>query len=264
MRFRLANTSWRGLRFRFKGSLGGAYRALLPIFVPAVAMLAAATAIDDPRALPAWYVAWVLAVVGAMIAVGPWLWWNLKKYQHDHYALGQWQTELSASRGSFYVVFLKTFGVVAAMLVVLALCMVATAGLGALSRGGAGTVAAIVLGVLIAITAMFALQLVPRPYFTSRMQNLLWSCTGSRAVQFNSELGFRPLVGLTAKNWFLMLLTLGLYWPFAAIATQRMRVEAVSIATRTDPDELLDGARRAGAEAAGDAAGDLFGLDIGF
>ena len=34
MQFRLANTSWRGLRFRFTGSLDGAYRAMLPLFIP--------------------------------------------------------------------------------------------------------------------------------------------------------------------------------------------------------------------------------------
>ena len=31
MQFRLANTSWRGLRFRFHGDLRGAYRAMLPL-----------------------------------------------------------------------------------------------------------------------------------------------------------------------------------------------------------------------------------------
>src|SRR5256885_5608672 len=33
MQFRLANTSWRGLRFAFRGSPGGAAAALLPVFV---------------------------------------------------------------------------------------------------------------------------------------------------------------------------------------------------------------------------------------
>ena len=41
MQFRLANTSWRGLRFRFKGSIGGAYRAMLPLFLPGLLLLGA-------------------------------------------------------------------------------------------------------------------------------------------------------------------------------------------------------------------------------
>ena len=55
MQFRLANTSWRGLRFRFRGSLGGAYRAMLPLFVPGLLMVAALTLVADPEHPPAWY-----------------------------------------------------------------------------------------------------------------------------------------------------------------------------------------------------------------
>jgi uncharacterized membrane protein YjgN (DUF898 family) len=72
-----------------------------------------------------------------------------------------------------------------------------------------------------------------------------------------------PLLGLTLKNWLLMLLTLGLYWPFAAVATARMRCEAVSVRTRVDPESLIDQVRAGDNDAAGDAAGDLFGIDIG-
>ena len=61
-----------------------------------------------------------------------------------------------------------------------------------------------------------------------------------------------------------MVLTLGLYWPFAAVALARMRLEAVSLTTRVDPGSLIDASRAHEGEAAGDAAGDLLGLDIGF
>ena len=46
----------------------------------------------------------------ATLAVMPWLMWNLKKYQHNHYALGPWGTQLQATVGSFYGVVLKTVG----------------------------------------------------------------------------------------------------------------------------------------------------------
>ncbi|MBC7618577.1 MAG: DUF898 family protein, partial [Candidatus Saccharibacteria bacterium] len=39
MQFRLANTSWRGLRFGFTGSIRDAYTACLPLFVPSVMLL---------------------------------------------------------------------------------------------------------------------------------------------------------------------------------------------------------------------------------
>ena len=60
-----------------------------------------------------------------------------------------------------------------------------------------------------------------------------------------------------------MILTLGLYWPFAAVATQRLRLEAVEVVTQIDPQTLVDTEQANAGDAAGDAAGDLFGLDIG-
>ena len=60
-----------------------------------------------------------------------------------------------------------------------------------------------------------------------------------------------------------MLLTLGLYWPFAAIAHTRMRLQAVTVHTRNPPDELVNRERPRADDASGDAAGDLFGIDIG-
>jgi hypothetical protein len=43
-----------------------------------------------------------------------------------------------------------------------------------------------------------------------------------------------------------------------------MRVEAVRVVMWVDPHILADIARAAERDAAGDAAGDMFGLDIGF
>ena len=52
--------------------------------------------------------------------------------------------------------------------------------------------------------------------------------------------------------------------PFAAVAVERMRFEAITVKTRVDPDILASQVRAVEGEAAGDAAEDLSGLDIGF
>lgn len=269
MQFRLANTSWRGLRFRFRGTLAGAYRAVLPLFVPGLVIVAAVAFVTDQQRPPTWYVVLVFVVMASVLLVGPRLWWNLKKYQHDHYAFGAEQTRLEAGVGSFYGVFLKTIGVsILAMIAfgVLVFVVGTALGLGGLGpRGlrGGGLGMAFILGLVAFFLGLFVVQLVPRPYFTSRMQNLLWSRTASAAIAFDSRLRFWPLLGLTVKNWLLMVLTLGLYWPFAAVALARLRLQAVSLTLAVDPQRLVDDAAAAEGEAAGDAAGDLFGLDIG-
>ena len=60
-----------------------------------------------------------------------------------------------------------------------------------------------------------------------------------------------------------MILTLGLYWPFAAINMARMRLQAVKVITARDPKELVSAQTLHQGDAAGDAAADLLGVDIG-
>jgi len=98
---------------------------------------------------------------------------------------------------------------------------------------------------------------------SARLQNLVWGRTRSQLVQFDSTLGFWPLLRLTLKNWLLVLLTLGLYLPFARVATTRLRLEAISVQMLLSPDELVSTLRERADDASGDAAGDLFGFDIG-
>lgn len=266
MQFRLANTSWRGLRFRFHGSVSGAYAAVLPLFIPAVLFAAMMLGVPDEKHPPAWFGGAFFGVFALTMLVLPWLWFNLKKYQHDHYGYGPEQTALNTGPGSFYAVFMKTSGVsvlgflafgVLAGVIFASVVGVATLG------GSRNPVAMAILGIVVFVFGMLVVQLMPRPYFTSRMQNLVWGKTASTNVSFESALRFRPLLWLTVKNWLLMVLTLGLYWPFAAVATTRMRLEATRVLSDVDPQTLSDRARAGEGEAAGDAAGDLFGLDIG-
>ena len=267
MQFRLANTSWRGLRFRFRGTLQGAYAAWLPFFLPGLIVVGALVAVPDQEHPPPWYGFLTIGVMLAFFALVPWVWWRLKKYQHDHYAYAGEQTTLRTGVGSFYGVFAETVGVAAAgmvlMGIVAALGIAAgvMAGMGQASGGGIALAA--LIGVAVLLLSLLAVQLVPRPYFTARMQNLLWAHTASRAVAFESRLRFRPLFGLTLKNWLLIVLTLGLYWPFAAVAMQRIRIEALTLLLSVDPERLVERAAAHDGEAAGDAAGDLFGMDIG-
>jgi len=269
MQFRLANTSWRGLRFHFKGSVGGAYRAVVPLFVPSLVILAAVVGVDDANKPPVWYFASLGVVVLVTLAVFPWLLWNLKQYQHNHYALPSLQTTFKATLGSFYKLFLKALGVlllpigpVAALSVGAVLLGNSTFFFNATSRSAISP--AMALTFLFAGFAAVATALViARPYFTARLQNLVWTRTGNVSLRFISDLRFSSLLWLIIKNWLLVILTFGLYWPFAAVAVARMRLEAITVKTRVDPDTLVSQMRAVEGEAAGDVAGDLFGLDIG-
>lgn len=200
------------------------------------------------------------------LAVTPWLLWKLKAFQHKHYALASLQTSFQATVGSFYAVFFKTLGVL--LLAVLLSSGLGMAFLFALKSNGqlaglAGRAVTAVVAVLAMLGGVLAMLVVAKPYVISRMQNLVWTRTGNASLRFLSELRFKRLLWLTLKNWLLVILTLGLYWPFAAVAIARLRLEAVTVKTRISPDTLVQQIQGVEGEAAGDAAGDLFGLDIG-
>ena len=263
MQFRMANTSWRGLRFAFRGSLADAYRAVLPLFIPSLVILGALTQVADPEKPPLWYVKTVGVVGLASLAVLPWLLWNLKQYQHNHYALASLQTTFKATLGSFYKLFFKVLGVMVLPLLVSGgiVGAIIYAVRGAQSRPSVGL---FMLVGLVPLAVMIALLVLVKPYATSRFQNLVWTRTGNVSLRFVSQLRFGSLLWLSLKNWLLVMLTLGLYWPFAAVAMARMRLEAVVVKTRVSPDTLLSQAAAVEGDAAGEAGGDLFGLDIGF
>jgi uncharacterized membrane protein YjgN (DUF898 family) len=134
---------------------------------------------------------------------------------------------------------------------------------GARTRGVPPGVGTIVLLPLLMLAGYVLFIAVVRAYSTSRMQNLVWSHTRSRHLQFHSELTFASLLALTLKNWLLVALTLGLYWPFAAVAQARLRLAALMLTSTQPVDTLAGSAREGGDDASGDVAGDLFGIDIG-
>lgn len=268
LQFRLANTSWRGLRFRFTGSMGGAYGVLLvPLLALAVfgAGIGVAESLGDGGPLLALL---PLALVVALYAVLPYAWLRLKRYQHGHYAYAQHQTELRTTAGAVYGVFLRIAGVALlsffALMVVIGVAAVAV-GMNAAGASGSGrAIARALLGFApLIVLAVLLVQVLPRAYAVARTQNLLWSRTGNGHLRFESTLAVGPLAKLMLKNWLLVVLTLGLYWPWAAISMARLRLEAVTLRTRDSIDQFVAGTRAPGGDAAGDAAGDVFGIDLG-
>lgn len=264
LQFRLRNTSWRGVRMSFEGDLKGAYLCMLPFFIPGfafgviIALVAPEVQDSKDRAAGAMIAAAMSLFVLAMAAMSPWVLSRIKQYQHGGYSFAQERTRLKAGVGAFYGFSLRAAGVSL-------LCTAVLAGVGAIvvvMLGTSGGAAMIALPFVLAL-AYLVFPLVLMPYTTSRLQNLLWSNTRSRRIQFDSQLKFAPLMSLTAKNWLLIVLTLGLYWPFAKVHTARLRLEAMTIAVQGDVNAWLAQAQGGDKGILGDAAGDFFGIDMG-
>jgi uncharacterized membrane protein YjgN (DUF898 family) len=274
LRFRMVNTGWRGLRLGFVGKRDDAYFAMLPGFVAVALFFALAVMGQDGsaarlggRAFANAAPAVLLLVIVVML---PYLFWLLRRYQHQHYTLAAQRSQFYLPATAVYGVALRVLGLASlGMMLAAAVVWAIFTALGTTvglpgqvpddSNGGKLVIYALIAS--LAVTAVF--QVLVRPYLISRMQNLVWNGTRSQHLKFESALRLRPLMWLTAKNWFLMIVTLGLYFPFAHVATAKLRLEAVSVVSSIDPATLVGLPRDANEAAAGDAAGDMFGIDIG-
>ncbi|HEV6964005.1 YjgN family protein [Roseateles sp.] len=264
LQFRLGNTSWRGLRLRFEGSLRGAYLACLPSYLPAIALIGGALLMQaEGTAGPVFTPATALYASGAlcMALFGPWSLALFKRYQHNGYRIAGQASRIRLSVAKLYLLSLKTIGV--AVLPAVAAGAVVAFVMGAAHAMGLGKTVGLVVvtaGVLLGYLLFFAIVM---PYGAARMQDLVWNGTRSEALTFHSALKFRSLFVLTLKNWLLTAFTLGLYRPFAAVATARLRLEAVRIDSSEDPADWVAAASAGHADATGDIAGDFFGIDMG-
>lgn len=271
MRFRMANTSWRGMRFQFNGNTRDAYAAMLPAALPVIVLVglgAIAEGDGSGSADSTFRGMEFIGVMATLVVLGlvPWVMWRVKRYQHGHYALGAVQSRLRAGPGAFYSLFAKTVGVsLLASLVALVVPMAVVFGVGLLSgAGGRSGWAAVGLTMpIVLIVGYLVFFSVVNSFMASRLQNLVWNATSSSEIRFDSQLLLKPMLLLTLKNWALIGLTLGFYWPFAAIATARLRLQSVTVLTRESLDQLAGRAGVTASDATGDAAGDLFGLDVG-
>ena len=273
MRFRLSNTSWRSLRFDFSGDLKESYLTigvpLALVLVPIVALALYTQGMDlkaDPQAADKLGLMY-FAVMGVYVLIAPYYVWRTATYKHNHYNYSTLRTELRCSPWDVYKIFLQTAGAVLLTAFVVGVVMAIFVGISIspknLLAGGLGGMAGkLVFMVVFVVIVALAFNACIRSYWTTRMQNLLWTRTGNTSIRFISELKLWPFAWQQFKNYLLIFLTLGFYWPFAVVATKRMQLEAISLRSRVDFNALIARSRTE-TDAAGDAAADLFNADLG-
>jgi len=247
LRFRLGNTSYRGLWLGFDGSVKQAYLAWLPpalTFVLPGALLALHPGSPELAAavLPL-YLAWPLMHA------------QLRRFQHAHLLVGDRHSAYTVKARRFYkpylVVGLLGLGAVVAVALL--------AGIASFLAQGKSWL--VVAPLIAAILMVYAMYLLAGPYMVVRISNLAWSNTTFPGVRIRSTLPARAYMKLQTKNVLLTLLTLGLYRPFAVVSVYRFRLAHVEIEVDGDIEAFATHiAKRGGA--AGDGAADGFGIDL--
>lgn len=237
--FKLTNSSYRGLRFRFNGSMGGAYQAFL---------------------------AWPIAGYFSMGMLFPFAHQRIKAYQHNNSAYGTSSFSFSAGEGKFYIVYLKMIGLAfipLILMIVFAAVFNVFGGIAGVGKDPVQTnrfVMKIFAGVMIFYLVLF---LVIGPWFAARIQNLVWNHTALGTHTFNSNVRARDLLVIYITNFVAIILTLGLFKPFADIRLAKYRLTHMALQTQGNLDEFFAQEQQA-VNAMGQETANIFDVDISF
>lgn len=258
-RFKLANTSWRGLRFGFEVPR----REVYAVCVPLLLIWTSGTILGALDAPLKWLMAGTLLPLLAL----PLAHARLKAVQHGHARFGQHRFRFESAAVAFYEVYalalvlLIVAGVIGGLLAVFWAASQRPA--------GAASSAPSVHAWLGVAAAALLIWMLTWPCFAARQQQVVWSRTQLGDLRFRGEMGAAALTKKVLGQSLLVLATAGLYWPFAAVAIARYRVQSLVVWSPEPFGSVRHegtGAVAAGgsARAAGDGAADAFGLDLGW
>ena len=263
-RFKLANTSWRGLHFGFAVPR----QQLYAVCVPMLLLWTAGTVAQALGAEGGW-----LVVAGLLPLLGlPWAHARLKQMQHSHAVFGGQRFSYEPSAPEFYGLYAKGVALAVVGAIVAGVLAAAWVGLQAAEAAQAEAGAKVasqqrqaLIGLFTGLLVVLFMWLMAWPWFAARLQQVVWGHTHFGALRFRGEMRGAVLWRLVLRHMLGVLLTCGLWWPFAAVAIARYRVQSLVVLSDEPLPDLHAPAPAPGeGRAAGDGAADFFGLDIGW
>jgi uncharacterized membrane protein YjgN (DUF898 family) len=241
LRFRMYNSSYRGLRFRFAGSTASAYWVFL--------------------ALP------VLTVL-SFFTIGP-LWHHrMKRYQYQNSSYGGVSFSFNAPLREFYVVYLAAavMGAMALGAVIggVAIAAVALGGPEAAGAEPSGAAAAVAGLAITAVAVVYVLGLLTvHAFVTSRIRNVVWNAIALGPHRFVSTMRARSVLWIVLTNTIATVCTLGLFWPFAQVRLAKYAAATFSMQPVGALDEFA-ATLTSDVDAVGEEVAELFDFDIAF
>lgn len=238
--FRLYNSSWRGIRFRFHGTLA--------------------------KAVEVFYINGVLVILSLGLCY-PLLYHRMRMFIMNSAAFGTTRFATNVTTREVYSIFLRTIGLAIVLIFAMSIAFGIMAGLlgvtaGAIGRAGGQTVIFVIIA---ALTVIFygLFRLLVQTFMQARMSNLFWGNTTLGSASFESSISAAQLAGIWAKNGALTLLTLGFYWPWARVNIMRYRAETLALITPQGVEDFIADASD-NVSAAGEEITDALDLDISF
>lgn len=222
--FRLSQMRWQDQHLRFTGSAAQAYFILLPLGLPVFFAVTWACMSAQPgwgglAQDSAFWLPMGLALTGMVLCV-PWWWARLQDYLLRNCKFGAEHSE--PDQGLLARGLYRLSGEVLGGMVLLLAALAGASALRPVADSGAGRVAVLGLGLLLCAAAL-------RAYVEARVHHLIWSQARNARIRFHSTLRFRDLCRISVENTLLILLSLGLFWPFAAVRRRRLKLQAMHV-----------------------------------
>jgi uncharacterized membrane protein YjgN (DUF898 family) len=119
---------------------------------------------------------------------------------------------------------------------------------------------AFLIGAAFPVVFLLLITLFVRPFLQVRLANLTWNASTLGGRRFVSRQGMRTFWPIHASNLLFILLTLGLYWPWAKVREAAYRVRHLAIEA-TDFDAFVGRGQQENS-AVGEEIADVFDLDF--
>jgi len=237
LRFRLYNSSWRGTRFHFRGSLPGAYRVfLLNGFLTLI----------------------------TLYGMAPFMHQRLKAYQHGNTWFGRTPFSFHARVSQFYGLYLLLLAAIVVFALVIGFSGLG-AGLGTLfqiqSHGGHADPRAVFKILAVLYGALILLGVSIGPTFHALITNLIWNNTRLGEHRIECRMSPLGLVWITVSNFVLVVLTMGLFVPWAMVRLAKFQMQSMRLLPASDLQEFV-AADPEDLGAAGEEAASAFDFDI--
>jgi uncharacterized membrane protein YjgN (DUF898 family) len=237
LRFRLYNTSWRGTRFHFRGSVAGSYRVFL---------------LNGFLTLITLYI------------MAPFMHQRLKAYQHGNSWFGRTQFSFNAGAGRFYVLYLQLLAIMVAVGILLGVTGIGAALAGlfhAQQPGGHVDPRTVFKALAILYGALILMAVSIGPAFHALITNLIWNNTRLGEHRIECHLSPFGLIWITLSNLVLVVLTLGLFIPWASVRLARFQMQSMRLLPAGDLQEFA-AAEPEAIGAVGEEAASAFDFDI--
>lgn len=185
------------------------------------------------------WVLWGMALGGCLLALPGWCWAWLR-FRQTHLRLGplrmRWRLGADAISGLMLQALVAVLLLLAFNLGLASMCVGGMLWWRSAAEPGAAQAIGVSDGLL---TALGMLCLAASlgwvwPQARARAHKLVWNRTGNRHVRVRCRMHVAAIARMQRRHALLLVLTLGLYWPWAQIQARRMRLNATVLQARVD------------------------------